>query len=193
MPIPMSCQLCGNQFFRKPSHVKRSKFCSKECCNKAKLVPLEVRLRRNAIIGNENECWEHTGAKNSTGYGWFGLNGRHTLAHIVAYIVWIGPVSSGQKVLHSCDNRICINPRHLWTGTAHDNSIDMVNKGRHPRIKLRPSDIPHIWEMKSKKKVYEIARVFHVSPSTISNIYAGRIWRHISPTIPLIVLFFLMF
>jgi hypothetical protein len=80
------------------------------------------------VKGN-NECWPFTGFK-ARGYGKYGKNGE-TLAHRVAYRLFVGPISQDMCVCHTCDNPSCCNYRHLFLGTYDDNNKDRAKKGRN--------------------------------------------------------------
>ena len=75
-------------------------------------------------------CWEWTGGTRSTGYGAFRVAGRAWSAHRWAYTLSFGPIPDGMLVCHSCDNRLCVRPTHLFLGTHLDNQHDMIRKGR---------------------------------------------------------------
>ena len=60
-------------------------------------------------------------------------------AHRAVWKLENGPINDGLYVCHHCDNRMCCNPLHLFLGTAKDNAVDKVQKGRHfMRARLTP-------------------------------------------------------
>lgn len=91
--------------------------------------PLFDRLfDRTAVL--DNGCWEFTGGKDKNGYGKIMLHGKNLRTHRVAYDLCVGDIPDDIWVLHNCDNPSCVNPSHLFLGTAMDNNHDMLNKGR---------------------------------------------------------------
>lgn len=78
------------------------------------------------------ECWPWTGSKNPKGYGLLGPQYKpYRRAHRYVWFLANGEIPKGLLVLHTCDNPSCVNPDHLWLGTAQDNTTDMMQKGRH--------------------------------------------------------------
>lgn len=75
-------------------------------------------------------CLLWTAAFRTNGYGAYKLDGHVVSAHRQAYIYTHESIPDGLLVCHSCDNRKCVNPEHLWPGTYSDNMQDCSAKGR---------------------------------------------------------------
>ena len=77
------------------------------------------------------KCWEWNASKLNSGYGQFSYLGKRVTAHRFSYFMVNSPQGAPLHVCHTCDNKICVNPDHLWLGTAQDNHRDKTDKGRH--------------------------------------------------------------
>ncbi len=76
-------------------------------------------------------CWDFKGVPKTGGYHTIRLNYKTLAAHRVSWFIFKNEWPPQDKfVCHSCDNRRCQNPEHLFLGTAKDNVRDMLNKGR---------------------------------------------------------------
>lgn len=96
---------------------------------------IESRFWVKVEVGSEDECWPWLGValkeQSGTRRGTFWAAGKMRVAPAVA-LVLSGSVRPSPRhfACHSCDNPICVNPAHLWWGTARDNAIDASRKGR---------------------------------------------------------------
>ncbi|KTS90704.1 hypothetical protein NS183_07935 [Microbacterium testaceum] len=115
----------------------------------------------------------------STGYGKVNLAGKVMDTHRASWILSHGDIAPGMQICHTCDNRRCINPRHLFLGTRSDNMIDAALKGRIDMTAVRSAAAPklsdaQVREIFSRVNAGEdrttIANEYGVSPTTISKI-----------------------
>lgn len=130
------------------------------------------------------QLWE--GAVQSNGYGHLTKNGKTLLAHRVSYANKNGGIPYGQLVLHKCDNKLCVNPEHLFVGTHKDNMQDMIQKGRgswgHTKGERNAQTKLTDREVVKLKKAYvpgrgakaALARSFKCGWSTVHRILSGR-------------------
>lgn len=93
--------------------------------------PLVLARMKRQTVKLENGCWQSTRPGNGNGYVQIFFRGKRIFQHRLSYIIHVGPIPSGRYVLHTCDNRKCWNPAHLWLGTISDNKQDELRKGRN--------------------------------------------------------------
>ena len=81
---------------------------------------------------SEADCWNWTGSCSSNGkaYGQIKVFGKMVSAHRFSYELHNGPIPQGMSILHSCDNKKCVNPEHLRIGTHAENMREAADRGR---------------------------------------------------------------
>jgi hypothetical protein len=127
--------------------------------------PETIRLLSRIERGADDDCWLWQGPVLRSGYGnagsWFYKNVGTILVHRIIYLAIKGELPEPPFILrHTCDTRLCCNPRHLIPGTRLDNMADMVARGRstkgravlghgenHPRSKLTDSAIKLVFDL----------------------------------------------
>jgi hypothetical protein len=137
-----------------------------------------------AAQSSTDECilWPHRVGKD--GYGTVKRGGKIYAAHRQVCEMAHGQPFEGAHAAHSCGQRRCINPRHLRWATAKENVHDMFLHGTFPHgersgnASLNNTQVAQI--LNDARAQCEIADIYGVSQSTISNIKTGRRWRHVT-------------
>lgn len=136
-----------------------------------------VERFREKIAVTDSGCHEWQSTIKRDGYGQFWFNGAPRKAHQVAYQLFVGPITKGLCVLHKCDNRICVNPEHLWLGTIQENIADMDAKKRrgHSGRIAQETALAIIQTYRDGGVSQEaVARKFGVDQTTVSEFLLGK-------------------
>lgn len=135
-------------------------------------------------------CWEWTAATTEWGYGKLRYSGHDFAAHRCSYEYAYGRIPAGVFVLHACDNPPCVNPSHLFLGSAKDNTQDMLAKGRAARMGavgvanrnavLTEANVVDIRErFACGATPTELAAEFGITGSNLNRILRGVTWSHV--------------
>ncbi len=163
----------------------------------------EPRFWPKVKKGGEYECWEWQAGCVSDGYGNFRIKKYVVIdAHRFSLILSTREIYPARvrETCHTCGNKKCVNPNHLYWGTRKDNIRDQIrdgvfrgsdnlpspndprmdksgeNNGRH---KLTEEQVAEIRQKYIPRKygVVKLAQEYGVSKSMISYIIRGENWK----------------
>lgn len=137
------------------------------------------------IVGEPDSCWEWP-HRRGRGYGYLSFNDKGYLVHRLSYEYHIGPIPDGMFVCHSCDNRACTNPTHLWLGTHAENMADRDVKGRQAKgervgnAKLTVDDVREIRTLYEQGWTFtQLSEAFGVARIQVHRIISRKLWTHV--------------
>lgn len=146
---------------------------------------LESRIDRFHQKEPMSGCWLWVGELNMHGYGMILVDGSRKRAHRESWKLSNGNIPDGMCVLHSCDVRSCINPKHLFLGTNADNTSDMIAKGRGVNLCGESSGsakltIEKALDIRSGRlSGSQFSRLYKIGRSTVCHIQKRRTWASI--------------
>lgn len=80
-------------------------------------IPAKVIEKINARAKKEGECliWKHTYKHNNRGqrYPLIWINGKRYHTHRVVHLLNTGHDPKGKRVYRTCNNTMCVNPKHI--------------------------------------------------------------------------------
>lgn len=142
--VSRNCAICGNSFVVHTKRIEAARYCSLNCRDIARSLPLETRFWRRVDRRGPDECWNWTPIPKGEWYGDLNIAGRGSgkiRAHVLSYQIHKGEAPKGMVVRHTCDKKPCCNPNHLVLGTQADNVADMMSRNQRQRARTFPKSV----------------------------------------------------
>lgn len=156
-------------------------YCKNEFQNRSKEIGCSLKCKLLGDIRKEGDCWLF---KNSScgEYSKIRWNAKWHLAHRISYEVHNGPIPKGKWICHKCDTPKCVNPDHLFIGSASENRKDAVSKKRVPMgeanhfSKFTDIQVNEMRQLHEEGLTYErLTRIFNCSFAYVKYIMGNKI------------------
>lgn len=206
------CKECGIEFeWKRAKKQTHPMYCSMKCRGHSGFRPggnfriseaTEQQKRERLLKSFEKHvvrkegCWDWSGTLDKGGYPV--MSCRRGIGpdrgHKASFLIHKGPIEKGKHICHSCDNRKCTNPDHLWIRTHKENNDDKIEKGRANWVKpphkpgsengaskLNEEQVKEIKILLKKGLTSrDIGKQYGVSKTTILRIKKGKNWSHVT-------------
>lgn len=139
---------------------------------------------RAGCIQNDQGCWIWQGAKTQ-GYP-VANTGEHATAtrlnRVILRLKLGRDLRPGAFACHTCDNRTCLNPDHIYEGSTSQNGLDAwqnPNRRRHFPEFRRLSDEEARAILESSESSRTLGAKFGVSHRTVQKIRNGERYKNV--------------
>jgi len=184
--LTMLKELNNNSVDLKPNLYRFFRFTCNDKYSQKSIDKFISKIDTTPGLGPKGDCWERN-KRIRRGYGRFRYNNKIYSSHKVAWELSHNKLVPCNKLIcHTCDNRKCCNPMHLFLGTNQDNMTDMVNKKRQNKLKNENNGMAKLtWiQVKEIRNLYttgkytmkQLANKFGVTQSCIGNIIRNKLW-----------------
>jgi hypothetical protein len=137
-------------------------------------------------VDKSGACWRWTSWIDPMGYGSLTIKYQHFGAHRISYLINNNIDPFGFFICHSCNNKWCVNPAHLWLGDHKANAIDAVQSGATPcgtgryNAKLTDDVVREIRKLRQEgQPLKAIAQIYNVHLSLIHLVATRKAWAHV--------------
>lgn len=152
-----------------------------------------IKLILDSHVIKSEGCWDWKGSLHHSGYAVTKFNKKQFGAHQASWMFYNNLVDFPENfnlwILHTCDNKKCTNPDHLYLGTPSNNAQDRENRNRgrvpfgdnHPCAILNETKVKEIRKMlENNATISSIARFFNCSAGAIEAIRNRTTWKHVT-------------
>lgn len=132
-------------------------------------------------------CWIWQGSRHNDGYAAWNVGGRQVKVHRASYLLNVGPIPKKRFIVHTCNNKHCVNPDHLELVTfkgLYQHNLTKGNVARGERngfSTLTAAKVRRIRRLAESGKYThrQIGVMMGCHQSNISRIVSGLYWGHI--------------